>query len=276
MNPSIRTRPSELLIVFILVASEGHLRSRGAEPGGPAGDNSGKPAGGVGLHSLERVPMAEVFFQAKVDGGGSKSAESRDAIVGVGFFEIQMPDGVQAFTRNGAFKVASDGLVKTGDGFPLISGIGLIPTGSTGVIVTAFGAVFVTSASGGSFGSSRIFLVRFQNPAGLKPIGSDIFLESEASGPPETGNAGENGFGEIGPGFLRLPGSFGFTTQLGPARSWIDVEISQDAKTWTVLASGLSSNGEKLFVRDIRAADFAHRFYRVRSRPSPIPPVAGQ
>ena len=219
--------------------------------------------------------MAEIFFQAKEGGSGSKSAENRDAIVGEGFFQIQMPDGGLAYTRNGSFKVASDGRVVTREGFQVLSGMQPIPPNTTGVIVTAPGVVFIATASG-SFAAGRINLVRFANPAGLKSIGSDLFLETEASGAPETGNPGVDGIGEPGDGFLRLPGSFGFTTQLGPARSWIDVEVSQDSKTWTVLASGVSSNGEKLFVRDLRAADFAHRFYRVRSRPFPLPPVNSQ
>ncbi len=275
MNPAIRTRVRELLIVVLLIASEVHLRSWATDPEAPSGDSGKKPAGSVGLQSPERIPMAEIFFQPKEGGSGSKPAESRDAIVGDGFFMIVMPDGMVAYTRNGDFRLSSDGQVVTRDGFQLSSGMAPILPGTTGVILAAHGEVFITTALG-SFASGRLNLVRFANVAGLKPFGSDLFLESVASGPPETGNPGENGFGELGPGFFRLPGSFGFTTQLGPARSWIDVEVSQDAKTWTVLASGVSSIGEKLFVRDIRATDFAHRFYRVRSRPFPLPPANSQ
>jgi flagellar hook protein FlgE len=219
--------------------------------------------------------MTEIFLQAKEGGSGIKSAESRDAIVGEGFFQIQMPDGGLAYTRNGSFKLASDGRVVTRDGFQLLGGMPPIPPETTGVVVTAPGVVFVSNGLM-DCACGRISLVRFANPAALKLISSDLFIETEASGPPETGNPGENGFGEIGPGFFRLPGSFGFTTQLAPARSWIDVEVSQDAKTWMVLASGVSAGGEKLFVRDLRAADFEHRFYRVRSKPYPLPPANSQ
>ena len=276
MNPAIRTRLSELTIVVLLIAAEVHMRLWGADPSTSSREAARKSAGAIGLQSIERVPMTEIFFLAAKEGGsGSKSGENRDAIVGEGFFQIQMLDGLPAYTRNGNFKVASDGRVVTRDGFQLLGGIPSFPPDATGVIVTAPGLVFIATASG-SFAAGRINLVRFANPAALKTIGSDIFQESETSGPPETGNPGENGFGEIGPGFFRLAGSFGFTTQLTKARIWIDVEVSQDAKTWTVLASGVSANGEKLFVRDLRAADFAHRFYRVRWRPFPVPLANGQ
>lgn len=275
MNPVSPKPWSKWLNVVTLIALEGHLLAWGEDPGSPSGDIARKPSGSVGLQSPERIPMVEIFFQAKEDASGSKSAESRDAIVGEGFFQIQMPDGVLAYTRNGSFKVASDGRVVTRDGLHVLVNMQPIPPNTTGVIVTAHGEVFVTTTSG-SFASGLITLVRFANPAGLKPIGSELFLESEASGSPETGGPGVDGIGVLGDGFLRLPGSFGFTTQLTPTRRWIDVEVSLDAKVWTVLASGVSSSGEKLFVRDIRAADFEFRFYRVRSRPFPLPPANSQ
>ncbi|MBI2948632.1 MAG: hypothetical protein HYY23_13395 [Verrucomicrobia bacterium] len=253
-------------IVATLIAFDAHQRAWGAGPG-----SSGETVGAAGLQSLERVPMAEIFFQAKQSSGAGRPGVSPGAIVGEGFFQILMPGGAPAYTRSDNFKLTSDGLIVTRDGLWILGGLPPIPSETTGVIVAASGAILLATPSG-SVAAGRITLVRFSNPAGLKPIGSDILLESEASGPPETGNPGENGFGEIGPGFLRLPGSFGFTTQLGAARSWIDVEVSLDARTWTALASVVSSNGERLFVRDLRAADFARRFYRVRSRPFPFPP----
>jgi flagellar basal-body rod protein FlgG len=122
------------------------------------------------------------------------------AIQGDGFFEIQRPDGTSAYTRDGSFKVSSTGQIVTNDGLPVLSGFQNVPTGTTAVTITEDGQVTYTTPSGTQ--SFRLSLSRFANPAGLQSLGGNLYLESTASGTPETGSPGEQGFGTTKQGYL--------------------------------------------------------------------------
>ena len=124
------------------------------------------------------------------------------AIQGQGFFEVQMPDGTMAFTRDGSFQTDSQGRVVTSDGYPVQGGFQPIPTGTTGITITANGSVTCTTASGNT--TSQIQLARFINPGGLDAVGHNLYKETAASGTPELGNPSENGFGEVQQGSLEL------------------------------------------------------------------------
>jgi len=75
-----------------------------------------------------------------------------------------------------------------------------IPTGTTAINVASTGEVTITSGSGTS--SFKIQLARFANPAGLQSLGGNLYQESQASGTPETGNPGEQGYGSIVQGYV--------------------------------------------------------------------------
>lgn len=122
------------------------------------------------------------------------------AIQGDGFFEVQMPDGTLAYTRDGSFKTDSQGRIVTADGYPVQGGFQPVPTGTTGITITSSGSVTYTTASGNT--SSQVQLARFINPGGLDAMGHNLYKETEASGTPELGNPGENGFGELQQGSL--------------------------------------------------------------------------
>ena len=124
------------------------------------------------------------------------------AINGDGFFEVQLPDGSKAYTRSGAFKVASDGTVKTSEGLTVLSGFQPIPAGTTNITISGNGFASIKGANGTS--EFQIQLSRFVNPAGLESIGRNLFRETQASGQAETGNPSENGFGSLEQGFLEL------------------------------------------------------------------------
>jgi flagellar basal-body rod protein FlgG len=124
------------------------------------------------------------------------------AIQGDGFFEVQLPDGTRAYTRDGALKTGSDGRITTSDGLTLQGGFQPIPSGTTSISIAPTGEVTTTGPSGNQ--SFRVNLVRFANPAGLQALGRNLFKETTASGSPEIGNAGENGFGELQQGFLEM------------------------------------------------------------------------
>ena len=150
-------------------------------------------------HGSRLVSTAKVFTTGEM----SKTGEKMDvAIQGEGFFEVQLPDGTRAYTRDGAFKRASDGRVTTSDGLPLQGGWQPIPAETTAITIAPNGEVTTFTANGQQ--SFRVQLVRFANPAGLDSVGHNLYKETGASGTPELGNPAENGFGELQQGYLEL------------------------------------------------------------------------
>jgi flagellar basal-body rod protein FlgG len=132
----------------------------------------------------------------------SQTGEKLDlAIMGDGFFEVALPDGSRGYTRDGGFKTSAAGTVVTSDGYA-VTGFPAIPSGTTGVTIANNGQVSI--ATGGGTQTSRLQLTRFPNPSGLTAIGRNVYRESVASGAPETGQPGENGFGEVNQGSLEL------------------------------------------------------------------------
>jgi flagellar basal-body rod protein FlgG len=145
------------------------------------------------------VTTTKVFTNGEL----TQTGERLDvAIQGDGFFEVQMPDGSKAYTRDGALKSASDGRITTSDGLPLQSGFQPIPAGTTDINISASGEVSTSGANGNQ--SFRVQLVRFANPAGLQSLGRNLYKETPASGQAEQGSPGENGFGTLQQSFLEM------------------------------------------------------------------------
>jgi len=137
------------------------------------------------------------------NGDLTQTGEQMDvAIQGDGFFEVQMPDGTRAYTRDGAFKTASDGRIVTSDGLPLQGGFQPVPPGTTNVTMSPTGDVTYTGANGTT--SFQVQLVRFNNPGGLESMGSNLYKETNASGAPEIGAPGSNGFGTLQQNYLEM------------------------------------------------------------------------
>jgi len=126
------------------------------------------------------------------------------AIQGRGFFQVMLPDGTLAYTRAGAFKISQDGTLVTSEGYPLQPEI-VIPREAQTITVLPDGTVSVTlPGETAPRELGRIELADFVNPAGLKAMGRNLFVATEASGDPITGNPGEEGFGTIAQGFLEM------------------------------------------------------------------------
>jgi flagellar basal-body rod protein FlgG len=123
-------------------------------------------------------------------------------VQGDGFFEVQMPDGTLAYTRDGGFKSSSDGRIVTSDGLPLQAGFQPVPAGTTNITIGSQGNVTYTGATGTT--SFQVQLVRFANPAGLQSMGGNLYKETVASGTPQLGTPGANGFGTLNQGYLEL------------------------------------------------------------------------
>ncbi len=151
---------------------------------------------GIEVGNGSRVAAtSKVFTQGQL----TNSGEPLDlAIQGDGFFEIQKPDGTFAYTRDGSFKLNSQGQVVTIDGLPVLSGFQSIPSGAT-VTVSQNGQVTVQSSGGTT--TFRLSLTRFANPSGLQSLGGNLYSETQASGTPETGQPGELGYGSVMQGY---------------------------------------------------------------------------
>ena len=170
-------------------------RAAGAEQG--AGNQL--PTGLQIGHGSRVVATSKVFTNGEL----TQTGERFDvAIQGDGFFEVQLPDGSRAYTRDGALKTGPDGRIITSDGLVLQSGFQPVPQGATAVNIAPSGEVTIKTSSGSS--SFRAQLVRFSNPAGLESVGRNLYRETTASGPAELGNPGENGFGELAQGYLEM------------------------------------------------------------------------
>ncbi|RKY37749.1 MAG: flagellar basal-body rod protein FlgG [Candidatus Omnitrophota bacterium] len=125
-------------------------------------------------------------------------------IEGDGFFQVLKPDGAVAYSRDGAFKVDSEGKVVNSDGFVLQPEI-VLPSDATDLNVGIDGTVTVLLAGDSTAQNlGSIELVKFINPAGLKSIGKNLYEVTGASGDPVSGMPGEDGLGTIATGFLEM------------------------------------------------------------------------
>jgi flagellar basal-body rod protein FlgG len=145
------------------------------------------------------VSTERIFTQGDLtQTGGNLDIASQ----GQGFFQVQMPDGTLAYTRDGSFKTNSQGQIVTSDGYPVQGGFQPVPTGTTNITISASGAVTYTTATGVT--SSQIQLANFNNPGGLQAVGQNLFTETEASGTPLLGDPSQNGLGTLQQGYLEL------------------------------------------------------------------------
>jgi flagellar basal-body rod protein FlgG len=119
------------------------------------------------------------------------------AIQGDGFFQITMPDGTTSYTRDGAFQVNSAGALVTSTGLSVANGV-TVPANATSVTIAGDGTVTATiPGTPTPQGIGTIALARFINPAGLSPLGQNLFAESAASGQPNAGTPGADGMGAL-------------------------------------------------------------------------------
>lgn len=145
------------------------------------------------------VGTARIFTQGNLN----KTENPMDlAVNGAGFFQVQMPDGTTAYTRDGALRVDSQGQLVTANGYALQPAITL-PANATAITIGADGVVSATlpgQASAQQVG--QIQTASFVNPAGLDPMGQNLFRETAASGTPTVGTPGLNGHGTISQGYV--------------------------------------------------------------------------
>jgi flagellar basal-body rod protein FlgG len=125
-------------------------------------------------------------------------------IEGDGFFQISMPDGSTAYTRDGAFKLSADGKIVTTDGFFLYPEI-TIPSDATQISIGVDGKMTVQIVGANEPQEiGQLELVKFINPAGLEAMGHNLFKQTSASGDPMIGTPTQEGLGKINQGSLEL------------------------------------------------------------------------
>ena len=123
------------------------------------------------------------------------------AIQGPGFFQVQLPDGGTAYTRDGSFQINSQGQLVTSSGYQVQPAI-TIPAGTQSITIAKDGTI--SAAQSGStalvqLGSLQ--LANFINPAGLQAHGENLYLETAASGTASNGTPGSNGLGQLNQGY---------------------------------------------------------------------------
>lgn len=171
-----------------------------ARPGSVTAENGAMLPTGIQIGlGVRPASVSVVLGQGTLDATG---ADLDLAIDGNGYIEVTLPSGGSAYTRDGALKRSADGQIVTSDGNPVAPGI-TIPSDARGLTITPTGEVFADFAdqvAPALIGS--LTLTSFVNEKGLEAIGSNLFLESPASGPPTTAQPGLEGLGTLRQGYL--------------------------------------------------------------------------
>jgi len=126
------------------------------------------------------------------------------AITGQGQFKLELPDGTEVYSRNGAFKLDQNGSIVNADGYAIVPQI-VVPEDATNISIGTDGTVSVVQA--GQTQATiigQIQLTNFINPAGLHALGDNLYIETDASGPPIDDIPGQNGLGVLRQGFVEL------------------------------------------------------------------------
>jgi len=169
------------------------------QPGASSTQNTELPSGLLLGNGVRTVATAKIFTQ----GSMVQTDSSLDmAVEGRGFFQVLMPDGSTAYTRDGAFSMNSQGQLVTSSGYQLDPAI-TVPAETLSVTIGVDGtvsALVAGSAQPTQIGSVQ--LTDFINPQGLQAIGQNLYKETVSSGAPQQGTPGLNGLGEIRQGSL--------------------------------------------------------------------------
>jgi len=160
--------------------------------GAQSSENTILPSGlslGTGVRT---VATEKIFTQGNI----TQTENNLDmAIRGRGFFQVLMPDGTISYTRDGTFQTDAQGQLVTSNGFLMQPSI-TIPQNALSVTIGDDGVVSVsTPGSSAPTQIGNIQTVDFINPAGLQPVGDNLFLETGSSGAAQTGTPGLNGLG---------------------------------------------------------------------------------
>ena len=169
------------------------------QPGGASSEQTQLPSGLSTGTGVRVAATAKQFTQGNL----SQTGNALDvAINGRGFFEVLMPDGSPAYTRDGSFQINSNGELVTNSGYPVQPGL-QFPEGAQSVTIAADGTVSVQVAGEPeAVQVGALTLADFVNPAGLQAKGGNVYVETGASGPAQVGTPGMAGAGVLVQGAL--------------------------------------------------------------------------
>jgi flagellar basal-body rod protein FlgG len=168
-----------------------------------AGTLDGADAGSTPEIQVGRGTRLAAVQRVEIQGPLEGTGRPLDfAIEGDGLFQVQMPDGTMAYTRDGSFTISDRGTLVTNSGYTIAPGIS-VPDDAVDLSVSRAGIVTVqTPGTAQPIEIGRIELARFTNTPGLRALGENLYAETAASGSPQTGYAQENGFGRVIQGSL--------------------------------------------------------------------------
>ena len=169
------------------------------QSGGQTSDQTRLPSGlqlgtGVRVVATERI---------HTQGNSTKTENQKDVMInGGGFFQVLMPDGTAAYTRDGSFQTDQNGQLVTASGYPVQPAITLPPS-ATSLTVGRDGTVSVVQAgSTASVQIGQIQLATFLNATGLQAKGENLYVETDASGGANQTVPGQNGAGTLSQGYV--------------------------------------------------------------------------
>src|ERR1700761_6310176 len=167
-------------------------------PGSSSSDSTTTPSGVQVGYGSRAVSTERNFTQGNL----TQTGNTYDvAIQGTGFYKITLPDGTNAYTRDGSFLVNADGQVVTSQGY-LVTGVGQISPQATNVSVGADGTISAT-VNGATVKISPLTISTFPNPEGLNSLGNNLYQQTLASGNALDGQVpGTNGIGTIAQGYV--------------------------------------------------------------------------
>lgn len=169
------------------------------QPGGASSEQTALPSGVSTGTGVRIAATAKQFSQGNLNQTGNALDV---AINGRGFFEVLLPDGSTAYTRDGSFQVNAQGELVTNQGYPVQPGLQL-PEGAQSVTVGADGTISVQVAGQAQpVQIGALTLADFVNPAGLQARGENLYVETGASGPAQQGTPGTGGLGLLVQGAL--------------------------------------------------------------------------
>ncbi len=186
------------------------------EPDGGQTQTTDTPTGLEVGTGVSAVSTLKVFTQGAV----SKTDGELDmAIMGQGFFQVEVPNGDIRYTRDGNFRTGPDGGIVNSRGYPLYPRLSL-PTDVTAISIGTDGTLSILDGAGQQSTVGTVQLARFANPAGLASKGGNMFGETVASGTPTTGTAGAGGFGELLQGYVE-------TSNVSVVKELVDLIMAQ-------------------------------------------------
>ena len=169
------------------------------QPGAQSSQDSLYPTGMMIGTGVRTVATEKLFSQ----GAMTQTQNPLDVgIDGKGFLQVLMPDGSLAYTRDGELQVDNQGQLVNSSGYAIQPNITIpveaqsITIGTDGTVSVRLPGATATTVVG------NIQLVDFINPAGLQPVGGNLYIESNASGTAQTGTPGQNGMGSLVQGYV--------------------------------------------------------------------------